>query len=163
MIGMGTPINQSSIPLPRPMEMSSVWSASAQKTNARWTQVFRRVAPKRLGFRRRRPPTTSDTESPATNCRLMTTSQSRTIATLMSDAAIVRMTSNCSNLINACTTFRHSCDQRGLHLRNKCAWQVLGLEGRAMVQPTDDHDQLRGVRVLVVEDDSLLAMDLGRP
>jgi CheY-like chemotaxis protein len=90
----------------------------------------------------------------------MTTSQSRTIATLMSDAAIVRMTSNCSNLINACTTFRHSCDQRGLHLRNKCAWQVLGLEGRAMVQPTDDHDQLRGVRVLVVEDDSLLAMDL---
>ena len=29
-----------------------------------------------------------------------------------------------------------------------------------MVQPTNDNEQLRGVRVLVVEDDSLLAMDL---
>ena len=30
----------------------------------------------------------------------------------------------------------------------------------AMVQSTNDHDQLSGVRVLVVEDDALLAMDL---
>ena len=29
-----------------------------------------------------------------------------------------------------------------------------------MVQSTNGHDQLRGVRVLVVEDDPLLAMDL---
>ena len=29
-----------------------------------------------------------------------------------------------------------------------------------MVQSTNDHDQLSGVRVLVVEDDALLAMDL---
>jgi hypothetical protein len=35
MIGMGTPINQSSIPLPRPMEMSSVWSASAPAEDKR--------------------------------------------------------------------------------------------------------------------------------
>jgi DNA-binding response OmpR family regulator len=33
-------------------------------------------------------------------------------------------------------------------------------ESREMIQPTKVHDQLSGVRVLVVEDDSLLAMDL---
>jgi hypothetical protein len=38
----------------------------------------------------------SSARSPWLHCRVMATSQSRTIAALISDAAIVRITSNCS-------------------------------------------------------------------
>ena len=65
---------------------------------------------------------------------------------------------------------RHRCDRNGPacaeHVRFAAVrFQVTDLlghcgENRTMVQLTNDTDQLSGVRVLVVQDDALLAMDL---
>jgi CheY-like chemotaxis protein len=75
-------------------------------------------------------------------------------------------------LNNAAGLATFQCNAIGIstawRLRNKCAWRVLAsvrtfavsAESRVMVQSTNDRDQLSGVRVLVVEDDPLLAMDL---
>ncbi len=62
MIGMGTPISQSSAPLPNPMSMSSVWPATAP-AHAQTFVGQKMFRPR--NFRRRKPQTTSSgTEGP---------------------------------------------------------------------------------------------------
>src|ERR1700739_2793868 len=67
---------------------------------------------------------------------------------------------------------RRPWDHRGAHARNIRSWRQLGadndllekcgvsLRGNTMAQSTKDDHPLSGVRVLIVEDDPLMAMDL---
>ncbi len=56
MIGMGTPISQSSAPLPNPMSMSSVWPAPAPAHAQTFVGQKRSVRRSQQDFRRRKPP-----------------------------------------------------------------------------------------------------------